>query len=125
MSTTILFNSICIVHLLVWFFVLIAFVNKKTAYFNLFYLVPLIYILHILPFHVLIQMKENLEPITWEDKDNELKSILIIPKLFDKSQKYLEKNCFMSPLSAQGMLIFGAISSAWALKARFGIKETF
>ena len=112
----ILFNLICIVHLFIWTFVLLAFVNEKTAHFNLFYLVPLIYVLHILPFHILIRMKENLEPDTWKDKDNQIKSNLILPELFDQLQKYLEKNCFMSPLSAQGMLLFGAISSAWRLK---------
>ena len=31
-------------------------------------------------------------------------------------QKILSEFCFCSPLSPQGMLIFGAISCAWKLK---------
>jgi hypothetical protein len=39
-----------------------------------------------------------------------------LPGKFLKLQHKLENNCFGSPISPQGMLIFGAISSAWALK---------
>ena len=112
----ILFNIICVFHILVWIFVLLAFLNKSTAELNLYYLIPLIYILHILPFHVLVEAKKKMSPEDWEDKDTCIKNLLFIPMKFDKFQKYLDKKCFCSPVNPQGMLIFGAITCAWALK---------
>ena len=114
--TELVFNLICFIHVIIWAFVLVAFVDNSTASFNLFYVVPFIYLLHILPFHILIETKKKMNPETWEEKDNAVKSTLILPELFDRLQKFLDHKCFMSPLSAQGMLIFGAITSAWKLK---------
>ena len=110
-----LFISICLLHIFVWIFVLSAFINKKTAKFNLIVLIPLIYILHILPFHILTKMKYSLYPNTATNKVDFINIILIIPKLFTSLQSTLDKLCFMSPISPQGMLIFGALSSAYRL----------
>lgn len=40
---------------------------------------------------------------------------MIIPYYFLKVQTYLEKKCTASPISAQGILIFGAITSSYRL----------
>jgi len=111
-----LFNFIALVHCLIWGFVLFAFLNISTAKINLYYIVPFIYILHILPFHVLVESKKNLKPDDYKEKEDEFNTKLVIPGTFIKLQKKLEKYCFCSPISAQGMLIFGAISCAWRLK---------
>jgi hypothetical protein len=53
------FIFICLIHILIWIFVLLAFLNKKLAYINIIYIIPIIYILHILPFHILINIKKK------------------------------------------------------------------
>jgi hypothetical protein len=96
--------------------VLIAFLNKKYASFNLYYLIPFIYVIHIFPFHFLNSIKESIYQDDWKEKvDSFLNSIIIISQYTDL-QKALEDNCFANPFGAQGMLIFGAITSAYALK---------
>lgn len=114
----IIFTLLAIIHYLIWTFVLLAFLNNKLANINLFMVIPFIYILHIFPFHFIEKAKEN----TIMD-DNKRKQELentnkgfVIPYYFDKLQKILDKKCFCNPLSPQGMLIFGALSSAFVLK---------
>lgn len=111
----VLFNFIVLFHIFIWIFIMFAFMNKKMASINLYYVIPTIYFLHILPFHILVYCKEKMYE-DWEEKDKDVQKILIIPYLFSKLQHYLEKNSFCSPISPQGMLIFGAISSAYVLK---------
>ena len=110
-----LFNLIALFHIFIWVFILFAFINKKLASLNLYYIIPIIYILHILPFHILIYCKEKMYE-DWEEKDKNIQKMLIIPYYFTQLQHYLDKNTTGSPISAQGMLIFGAISSAYVLK---------
>ena len=112
-----LFTILAIIHIFVWVFVLFAFLNKKTAYFNLNYFIPLIYILHILPFHVLIKLKQQIyEPSELEKKENILYNLLIFPKVYKYMQSRLNTYCTFNPISPQGMLIFGLISSYYSLK---------
>jgi len=112
----ILFNFICLIHVLIWVFVLLAFLNKNFAAINLYYFIPFIYILHILPFHIIELTKKKMDPETWEEKVSGFNNMLFIPSKFVSLNQYLEKHCYCSPISPQGMLIFGAISSAWSLK---------
>jgi hypothetical protein len=42
-----IFIFLWIFHILIWAFVLLAFLNEKTAYYNLYFVVPFIYIIHI------------------------------------------------------------------------------
>jgi len=111
-----IFCSLCIIHILLWAFVMLAFLNPVTAKINLYYFIPFIYILHILPFHILNKSKESLYGYDWEKKANDLSNNLIIPGQFVKLQDKLDSFSFCSPISPQGMLIFGAITSAWSLK---------
>ena len=94
---------------------MLAFINKHTAIFNLTILIPFIYILHILPFHILTTSKKSLYPDTSTEKVNTISKCLIIPNLFISLQNILDKFCFMSPISPQGMLIFGALTSSYRL----------
>ena len=57
-----IFLFLCLLHIFVWVFILLAFINKDLAKFNLFILIPLVYILHILPFHILVESKSMLYP---------------------------------------------------------------
>ncbi len=110
------FTGLCVVHVIIWAFILFAFLNPRAATINLFYVIPFVYIIHIFPFHFLNSMKESMYPDDWEKRVDTVVSHMVIPELFTNAQKKLDTVCFASPISAQGMLIFGAISSAWALR---------
>ena len=110
-----LFESISILHVFSWVFVVFAWVNVKTATWNLYYVIPLFYIVHMLPFHCFTVLKKRLRPECWEKDDKEVANAMVIPRVHDFCIKTFEKS-FASPVSPQGMLIFGAITSAWALK---------
>ena len=112
-----LFIIFSTIHIFVWVFVLFAFLNKKSAYFNLNYFIPFIYILHIFPFHVLTKLKQQIyEPIELEEKGKTLDSLFIFPRVFKNIQTKLNTYCTFSPISPQGMLIFGLISSYYSIK---------
>ncbi len=100
----IFFELLCIIHIAIWIFILLAFVNKKTAEINLYYLIPFIYVIHILPFHIIVKLKHIVEP---EDTDKKVK---------DYESSNIFANALFNPLSPQGMMILGAITSAWAIK---------
>lgn len=112
---SIYFEVLCIVHILVWLFIIFAFVNKQAAEFNLYYLIPLIYILHLLPFHIIVSLKEMVEPENTSEKVNEFEHNNFFAscrfKLID-----IFKDATFNPLTPQGMMILGTITSAWALK---------
>ncbi len=110
-----IFEILCIVHVLIWIFVLTAFLNKDLAYYNVYYVIPLIYIIHILPFHIIITLKKNVDPEYYKLHEEQFYETLIIPKLFRNVTNKLENFCFASPLSTQGMLIFGLITSVFVL----------
>ena len=103
-------------HVLIWIFVMFAFLNPKTARLNLYYVVPLIYVLHVFPLHFINEAKRQMYPSDWEDRTVTVYDAMVLPGQFLKAQNNLEKKCFASPISPQGMLIFGAITSAWAIK---------
>jgi hypothetical protein len=110
------FTVLCVFHILLWCFILLAFLNKKLASFNLYYLVPFVYIIQLLPFHVLTRIKESMYKDNWEEKNDTISSSMYPVKVFLDMRKSLTKVCFENPISNQGMLIFGAITSAYAIK---------
>jgi len=116
MLKEICFYAICMLHVIIWIFVQLAFLNPKLAYINLFYIIPFIYIMHILPFHVLNESKKNMYPNDHEDMIDKFSKLTILPNLHKKAEIVLDKFCFKSPINPQGMLIFGALTSAYALK---------
>ena len=98
-----------------WIIVLMSFLNKTTAYFNLYYFIPFIYLMHMFPFHILSTIEKNIYPITYEKKFNTIKKYSIVGGLYEKIKRKFNF-CFFNPLSPQGMLILGSISSAYKLK---------
>lgn len=117
MFKKILFLILAIIHILIWIFVVFSFINKKTAYYNLYYVIPFIYIIHMLPSHAINQSKKSLYPNSWEDKSNNISHKLIIGYIFEFIQKIFQKS-FASPVSPQGLLILGSILSAYRLKQK-------
>jgi hypothetical protein len=103
-------------HILVWLVVLCGFMNRNLAFFNIKYLIPTIYLLHILPIHFL----ENIKTVLAKNKEAKEKyqSIInkryIFPDLFTKLQQFFSFS-FINPLSVQGMMLFGMITSSYSL----------
>ena len=118
MDFSIAFYALCIFHCLIWVFILFAFFNKKSAYINLFYVIPFVYIMHILPLHILETAKEKMYPDDHKERmDAFLESTPFgILKVYVDTQHRLDDYCFGNPIGPQGMLIFGALSSAYALR---------
>lgn len=110
-----IFNILCITHVLIWIFILFAFINRETAEINLYYVIPIIYILHFLPFHILTSLKEYVEPENTFEKVKEFENGNLITKCYHIIKNYLNF-CYFNPLTPQGMMILGAISSAWTIK---------
>lgn len=108
------FGAVAIVHLLIWAFVLLAWVHPRTAWLNIFVVVPGIYVLHMLPFHVLNTIKQRMHPGTWKQDTEAVSEALVVPALFDRLRDSMGFS-FANPLSPQGMLLFGAITSAWVV----------
>lgn len=113
----IFFILLVVVHIMIWIFILFAFCNKKTAEINLYYIIPLIFILHtFLSFHVIDVSKHLIYPENTTQKVNSIENYLIIPSLFYWLKDDVFGKSYCNPLSAQGMLILGAITSAYAIK---------
>ena len=125
MIKIVLFNLIALIHILIWAFILFAFMNINTASVNLFLIIPAIYILNILPFHIINIIKNKMYPNDWEEKASKVENCIFIVKYFRKMQEYTDKHCFESPVSPQGMLIFGALSSAYVLLNKCDYKPIF
>jgi hypothetical protein len=64
--------------------------------------------------------KETMYPDDWEKRVDAICDGLVIPGKFISYQKWMESFSFASPISPQGMLIFGAITSAWSLRLAKG-----
>lgn len=113
-----LFIILCIIHILIWTFVLFAFINETTAYYNVYYVIPFIYLIQILPFHIIVSLKSKIYRDDEErhNKEDEVGNKLILPGLFKKLSNFFDNFSFYNPISPQGMLIFGLITSIYRLK---------
>tara|TARA_B100000427_G_C15190377_1_gene455735 strand:+ start:258 stop:563 length:306 start_codon:yes stop_codon:yes gene_type:complete len=87
-----------------------AFICKDSALFCLLFLVPLTYIIHILPFHPLWKAKEILCPEMYENDQNMMKT-----SEFKRLQDILNNFCFENPISYQGIMLFSMITCAISL----------
>jgi hypothetical protein len=53
-----IFQLLCLVHIFIWLFVIFGgFISSKICRLNLYIFIPLIYVLHMLPFHILVKYK--------------------------------------------------------------------
>jgi hypothetical protein len=110
-----LFLLISLIHISIWIIVVFSFLNTKAAYINLYYIIPIIYISHILPFHGLTELKKKISPNNYEKLFNYIKKRTIIAQLYDILLNFFKFSTF-NPISPQGMLILGSISSGYTLK---------
>lgn len=112
MINNFIFTILYLFHILIWAFVLVASFFKSTVKINIYLIIPIIYLIHLLPFHILEKIKLNLmnnNEIDKKIKQDNIDFVLILPNLFSKLVKYLDKKCTFNPISPQGMLIFGLI----------------
>lgn len=108
------FTALAVAHILIWAFVMLAWLHPRAAVINLTVIIPLIYVVHMLPFHVLTAAKQRMHPQTWQQDSKAVEHVMVVPGLFDEVRKAFDKS-YANPLSAQGMLVLGAITSAWRL----------
>lgn len=108
------FVAVAVVHMAIWAFVLLAWLHPRTALVNVLVVVPAIYVVHMLPFHVLNTLKQRMHPGTWKKDTRDVSKALVVPYLVEKTRDAM-RSSFANPLSPQGMLLFGAITSAWVV----------
>lgn len=114
-----LFAAVVALHVLVWAFVLLAWVHPRAAAANVLVVVPGIYVLHaLLPVHVLETIKAWMRPSSWKRDSDELLRSWVVPGAFVRVQEWAATRAFMSPVSPQGMLVIGSLTSCWALMGR-------
>ena len=111
----IIFVILCLIHILIWIFILFAFLKKKLAYYNVYYVIPIIYILHMFSFHFLNKIKKYMYN-DWMKKVHIIENYILPIRLFQYCRNVIFKNSFGNPLSPQGMLILGLITSSYSLK---------
>ena len=100
----IIFYVIALIHILIWLFIVLGFyINKKFALFNLLIFIPLVYLLHIFPFHIINELKYYFNKNALEDSRKIEKFIK-----FYYLKNYFNFS-FQNPLSPQGLLILGYI----------------
>ena len=105
-----IFEVLCVIHVLIWGFVLLAFLNKKWAYYNVYFVIPFIYLVHMLPFHILVALKQKVDPSNYTKHEKDVLKIMVFPPIWKKITSALHEYCFASPFTPQGMLIFGLIT---------------
>jgi hypothetical protein len=113
-TSVFLYDIIVLFHCLIWLFVLTAsFISDTLAKYNVA-VIAVIYLLHaLLPFHILESSKasitKDLNPDELEQFKKRVHDRYYIFFWFQDLQIYLEKRCFLSPINAQGMMIFGLL----------------
>lgn len=115
--------DLCLVfHASFWVYVIVApLCSKWHARFVLMWVIPFVYILHMLPFHILHKFESDsmgIAHLELKERENiiEQRTSDILPFLEPilKLQLWCRDNCTpgCSPLSAQGMLILATIISS-------------
>ena len=102
-------------HMFFWIFVITAWIFPETALFNVLILIPIVYLIHILPQHPLNAVEDALCPDLFTKKNQDKGS-------FENFIRKTEEYCTYSPLTYQGFLLFGFISSIITLYIRGYIK---
>lgn len=118
MSTCIhkdIYKFIETLHGFFWTFVITAWIFPQTALFNVLVLIPLVYFIHMLPQHPLNVLEKEICPDLYKDKQKKKGG-------FDQFAKKAERFCTYSPITYQGFLIFGFITSIISLYTRGYIK---
>uniref|UniRef100_A0A6C0H0U2 Uncharacterized protein n=1 Tax=viral metagenome TaxID=1070528 RepID=A0A6C0H0U2_9ZZZZ len=109
-----IFEYLCTIHVLIWIFILLAFLDSNLAKLNFFFIVPGIYLLHILPFHIFVEIKKQIFKNDYREKEDIFFNSSFLYYLINL-QRLLDKKCFLNPLSPQGMLVFGSLTSGYSI----------
>ena len=82
MINNFIFTILYLFHILIWVFVLVASFFKSTVKINIYLIIPIIYLIHLLPFHILEKIKLNLmnnNEINKKVKQDNIDYVLILP----------------------------------------------
>ena len=109
-----LFLFLALIHILIWLFLLFGFlINSKIALFNTLFLLPSIYLIHILPFHVINKIKCYINKNCYKD------SIKIEKAIKFYYLKVFFNDSFQNPFSPQGLLILAYILNFYYLYFKY------
>jgi hypothetical protein len=124
----ILLQLLIIIHIFIWIFILFGgFISSEYTKLIIYKLIPFIYIIHIFPFHFLVQTKlyiiDNNKDKSEKEKPSsdileEEEDKYIIPLYFGKF-KNIFSSSFCNPVSPQGLLILGYIINVYLLKNKW------
>ena len=112
------------IHTLFWAYVLFgSFVGPKHAAIILYWIIPAVWIVHMLPFHVLGKFEDEMLGTSHLHKSERFKIMLselgdLYPflKPWTDTQVWGEDNCIGNPLGAQGMLVLAAIIASRCIR---------
>ena len=117
--------AIILVHIayfLIYVFICFAFLNRRLAHINLYYVLPIMFLLYLVPVCPIDFIEEQLVGgETLEDartKKMEAREKNIAYKWWMSLSDMVGNKGFATPLSATGLLIFGGVTSAYALKRK-------
>lgn len=110
------------VHVLLWGYLIFSpfFMSKKACKLNLFIFIPLVYIIHILPFHILTEIKKGVtdsqgKKISIENQREIINKHNPVIGFISNCQETLENYCTYNPIGGQGMLILAYIINLYAV----------
>ena len=112
----ILFNIVQFIHLIIYVFVLSAWMCKSTAIFNIIIVLPLIYLSQITPWCLPNMVKEFLCK-----GENKIVAKKLNDSSFTKVQNNIGKYSKQNPISYQGILILSYVTCVISLYCRGAI----
>lgn len=121
-------DLLIIIHIGIWIFILFGgYFKESYAKLNILIFIPLIYIAHILPFHMILETKLRIiENESIHNNNNTQNNISSKEVLINEESKYIIpyyfkllkdklENSFANPLSPQGLLILGNIINVYLM----------
>ena len=117
----IILEFLILFHIIIWVFVLGGgILNSKYAKFNILILIPFIYIIRILPIHLIVVSKNYIIKNEYGENANsgtiisEKEYKYILPYLFGELKSFFNFS-HANPLSADGLLILGYIINVYLM----------
>jgi hypothetical protein len=121
-----LIHLLVIIHIFVWLYVCFGgIISEKQNNFILYIGLPLIYIIHLLPFHILSISKDIIaKNITNNTKSESselianISDIYIFPNFFGYLRSLFDSS-YQNPFSTQGLIIFAFIINVYLHKYKY------
>ena len=119
-------HLLAIIHIFIWIYVVFCgIISEKQNNIILYIVLPLIYIIHLLPFHIIGKSKDILADNITNNNNSESSNLITnitnfykIPMYFE-NLKSLFNHSFCNPLSPQGLIILSFIINIYLHKYKY------